>query len=134
VGRLGVGDSVVHEVVVTNEMTARLFDREYHPVYATYWMARHIEEAGRLLVEPHLGPDEDAVGFELSMRHERPARIGDRLELRARVSEVDPFRCVAEVEVSGPSGLVGRATFVQRFVRKDWLAPKGTEERAWPSS
>jgi fluoroacetyl-CoA thioesterase len=119
-----VGDSVVHEVVVTSEMTARLFDREFHPVYATYWMARHIEEAGRLLVEPHLGPDEDAVGFELSLRHERPARIGDPLELRARVTEVDRVRCVAEVEVAGPAGLVGRATFVQRFVSKDWLTPR----------
>jgi fluoroacetyl-CoA thioesterase len=115
-GRPGVGDEVVHEVTVTGEMTARLFDREIHRVYGTAWMVRHVEEAGRMLVEPHLGPAEDATGYEISLRHERPAAVGDRLTVRARVTHVDEKTCRAEVEVLGPAGVVGRGTFVQRYV------------------
>jgi fluoroacetyl-CoA thioesterase len=112
-----VGDEVVHTVRVTAEMTARLFDREVHPVYATAWMVRHIEEACRLLVEPHLGPDEDATGYAITLTHEQPAAVGDQLAITARVTEVDERQCTAEVEVAGPNGVVGRATFVQRYVR-----------------
>jgi fluoroacetyl-CoA thioesterase len=113
-----VGDEAIHEVTVGPEMTARLFDREIHRVYGTAWMVRHAEEAGRLLVEPHLGPDEDAMGYEIRVRHERPATVGERLRIIARVTEVDERSCVAEFEVHGQAGVVGRGTFVQRYVSR----------------
>jgi fluoroacetyl-CoA thioesterase len=120
-GRPKVDDEVQHEVTVTPEMTARLFGREMHPVYGTAWMVRHVEEAGRLLVEPYLGPEEDASGYHISLTHLRPARVGERLTLVARVTQVDDRQCTCEVEVHGPAGLVGRATFVQRYVRRGQL-------------
>ena len=113
------GEEVIHEVEVTPEMTARLFDREVHPVYATAWMVRHAEEAGRLIVERHLGPDEDATGYRIDVTHERPARVGDRLAVRARVTEVDDRSCTVSFEVTGPVGLVGRGSFVQRYVARE---------------
>lgn len=113
-----VGDQAVHRVTVTAQMTARLFNREVHPVYGTAWMVRHVEEAGRLLVEPHLGPDEDATGFSITLTHERPAAVGDQLTITARVTDVDERQCTAEFEVTGSSSVVGRGTFVQRYVRK----------------
>lgn len=118
-----VGEEVVHEVVVGPDMTARLFDREVHPVYATAWMVRHVEEAGRLLVERHLGPDEDATGYRIELTHRRSAAVGDRLTVRARVIRVDDRECTAEVEVLGPAGVVGRGRFVQRFVPRGSLGP-----------
>jgi fluoroacetyl-CoA thioesterase len=117
-----VGEEAVREVTVTTEMTARLFDREIHPVYATAWMVRHVEEAGRLLVEPYLGADEDATGYSISLTHERVARVGESLTVMARVVEVDERACTAEVEVRGASGVVGRGTFVQRFIPRGRLA------------
>lgn len=121
-GRPGVGDHVSHEVSVTKDMTATLFGREIHPVYGTAWMVRHVEEAGRLLVEPHLGPEEDATGYEIHLRHERPAAVGDRLTITARVTHVDQRTCEAEVMVLGPAGVVGRGSFVQRYVPRDRFA------------
>jgi fluoroacetyl-CoA thioesterase len=117
-GRPSVGDLITHRVTVTTAMTARLFDREVHPVYATAWMVRHIEEAGRLLVEPHLGPDEDATGYSITLIHERPAAVGEQLTITALVTAVDERQCTAQMEVAGSRGVVGRATFVQRYVRK----------------
>ena len=112
-----MGETVTHEVTVTPEMTARLFGREVHPVYATAWIVRHAEEAGRLLVEPHLGADEDATGYSISVVHERPAAVGDHLRVEAVVTRVDDRSCECSFEVNGPNGVVGRGTFVQRYVR-----------------
>jgi fluoroacetyl-CoA thioesterase len=123
--RPGVGDQVVHRVTVTDEMTARLFDREIHPVYGTAWMVRHVEEAGRLLVEPLLGPDEDATGYEIHLVHERPAAVGGQLTITARVTHADERTCRIEAVVLGPAGLVGRGWFVQRYVPRGHLKPGG---------
>ena len=106
------------EVTVTPEMTARLFDREVHPVYATAWMVRHVEESGRLVVERHLDPGEDATGYRIELTHERPARVGERLTVRAAVVEANDRECVTAHQVEGPSGVVGRARFVQRYVKR----------------
>jgi len=115
------GDSVTHEVTVTADMTARLFGREYHPVLGTAWLVLHAEEAGRLLVEPHLGPDEDAAGYRIELTHERPANIGDRLSITATVVEVDERSCTVDFEARGPAGVVGRGRFVQRYVPRGRL-------------
>jgi fluoroacetyl-CoA thioesterase len=123
-----VGDEVIHQVTVESEMTARLFDREIHHVYGTAWMVRHVEEAGRLLVEPHLAPDEDATGYEIHLLHERPAAVGEQLRITARVTDVDERRCVAEFEVHGRAGVVGRGTFVQRYVARDRLGSDGSQQ------
>lgn len=112
-----MGSTVTHRVRVTSEMTARLFDREVHPVYATAWLVRHAEEAGRLLIEPHLRPGEDATGYAISIVHERAAAVGVELEVRATVTRIDERECECSFEALGPAGLVGRGTFVQRYVR-----------------
>ncbi len=119
-GRPSPGEEASHRVLVTHDMLAMLFGRVVHPVYATAAMVRHMEEAGRLLVEPHLGPDEDATGYRIDVTHALPARTGDRLTVTARCTFADEEQCVADVEVRGPRGVVGRGTFVQRYV------PQGT--------
>ena len=117
-GRPPVGESSEVEVTVTREMTARLFDREVHPVYGTAWMVRHVEESGRLVLERYLDADEDATGYRIELTHERPGRVGDHLTVRARVVAAGPRECVTEHEVAGPTGLIGRARFVQRYMRR----------------
>src|SRR5439155_9202292 len=97
--RPAVGEEAVHHVTVTMEMTARLFDREVHPVYATAWMVRHVEEAGRLLVERHLAPSEDATGYSIELTHERPASVGETLAVVATVTDVDERQCSVRFEV-----------------------------------
>ena len=121
-GRPAEGETAEVEVTVTPEMTARLFDREVHPVYGTQWMVRHVEESGRLLVQRHLGGEEDATGYAIELTHERPARVGQRLRVIARVVGTDHRQCVTEHEVRVVDGpVVGRARFVQRYVRRGAL-------------
>ena len=117
-----IGEQVTHSVTVTPDMTARLFGREVHPVYATAWMVLHVEEAGRLLLERYLGPDEDATGHRIELTHERPAFPGDRVTVTASAIEVEDERCVCAFEVRGPGGVVGTGTFEQRYVTRGRLA------------
>jgi fluoroacetyl-CoA thioesterase len=116
-----VGDEARIEVTVTEEMLVDILGRRIHPVYATAWMVKHIEEAGRLLIEPHLGPGEDATGYAVSVTHHRPALVGDRLEVVARVTRIDDRKCEAAVEVVGQAGPVGEGTLVQRYIRAGQL-------------
>lgn len=102
-------------------MTARLFNREVHPVYATAWMVRHVEEAGRLLIEPHLMPNEDATGYRIELTHRRPAEVGETLAVRAWVVDVDERECTVGFEVTGRAGVVGTGRFVQRYVPRGHL-------------
>lgn len=114
--RPAVGEEVSLDVSVTEEMLVEIFGRRIHPLYATAWMVRHMEEAGRMLVEPHLRPGEDATGYAVSLVHERPARAGDRLTVTARATRVDERECEAVVEVEGPSGRVGTGKLTQRYI------------------
>ena len=101
---------------MTEEMLVNLSGRRIHPLYATAWMVRHMEEAGRMLIEPHLRPGEDATGYAISVTHEAPARVGDRLTVTATTTRVDERETETELEVTGSDGLVGRGTLVQRYI------------------
>ena len=123
--RPALGEEAALEVTVTDEMLVEILGRRIHPVYATAWMVKHMEEAGRLLIEPHLRDGEDATGYAISVVHERPARAGDPLRVTARAARVDDRECEAEVEVRGPAGVVGRGTLVQRYIERGRLAEQG---------
>ncbi len=120
-GRPAPGEEAEIEVTVTEEMLVDLGGRRIHPVYATAWMVRHMEEAGRRLVERHLDAGEDATGYSISVTHERPARTGDVLRVAATVTDVDDRSCEARVEARGPAGVIGQGTLVQRYIRAGQL-------------
>jgi predicted thioesterase len=124
-----VGEEAAFEVTVTEEMLVEILGRRIHPVYATAWMVRHMEEAGRMLIEPHLRDGEDATGYAISVVHERPARMGDRVKIVARATRVDERECEADVEVAGPDGTVGRGTLVQRYIDRGRLAGDPGEQQ-----
>ena len=110
-----VGASAVLDVVVTPEMTVH-FDElgPVHPVYATYSMAKHFEEAGRKLLLRHLEPGEAGIGSALSVEHLAPSWAGDPVRVTARCAEVRGNRLTCEcVAVDAGGRVLGRGTTVQ---------------------
>jgi predicted thioesterase len=102
-------------VVVTPEMTVR-FDElgPVHPVYATYTMAKHFEEAGRKLLLRHLEPGEAGVGSALSVEHLAPSRVGDAVRVTARCAALRGNRLTCECTAVDAGGReLGRGTTVQ---------------------
>ena len=110
-----LGATGVLEVVVTEAMTVD-FDElgRVHPVYATYTMAKHFEEAGRTLLLRHLEEGEDGLGSKVAVEHLAPSWVGDRLTIEARCTGVAGNRisctCTA---VDGDGRQVGRGSTEQ---------------------
>jgi fluoroacetyl-CoA thioesterase len=110
-----VGISAVLDVVVTEADTVD-FDQlgRVHPVYATYTMAKHFEEAGRTLLLPHLEDGEAAIGTAVSVEHLAPSWVGDTLRVTATCVDVRDGRLTVECRAIDSYGrVVGRGTTVQ---------------------
>ncbi|GAA5502442.1 hypothetical protein Dxin01_02186 [Deinococcus xinjiangensis] len=57
-------------LTVTAEMTVDFAELgKVHPVYATYWMAKHFEEAGRKIILPYLEEGEGGIGSQVEVNH-----------------------------------------------------------------
>ena len=110
-----LGESAVLDVVVTPELTVHFEELgPVHPVYATYSMARHFEEAGRKLLLRHLDRDEDGLGRSVTVEHLAPSWVGDRLTIEARCVEMRGNRVTCECTATDGDGReVGRGTTVQ---------------------
>ena len=129
-----VGEVAELDVVVTPGMTVR-FDElgPVHPVYATYSMAKHFEEAGRKLLLRYLQPGEAGIGRSVSVEHLGPSWVGDAIRVTARCVEVRGNRLTCEcsaVDVDGRE--LGRGTTVQAVLPQEVLEARigeGARER-----
>jgi predicted thioesterase len=113
-------------VVVTPEMTVR-FDElgPVHPVYATYSMAKHFEEAGRKLLLRHLEPGEAGVGRSVSVEHLAPAWVGDTVRVTARCVQVRGNRLTCACTAADSAGReLGTGTTVQVVLPEATLAER----------
>jgi predicted thioesterase len=110
-----VGSAAVLEIVVTPELTVHFEELgSVHPVYATYNMAKHFEEAGRKLLLRHLDAGEDGLGRSVTVEHLAPSWVGDRLTIEARCVEVRGNRITCECTATDGDGRqVGRGSTVQ---------------------
>ena len=110
-----VGAAATVDVVVTDEMTVRVDELgPVHPVYATYTMAKHFEEAGRKLMLGHLEPGEDGIGRSVAVEHLGPSWVGDTVRVTARCVEMRGNRLTCECVATDAGGReLGRGSTVQ---------------------
>jgi fluoroacetyl-CoA thioesterase len=121
-----LGESAVLDVVVAPEHTVR-FDElgPIHPVYATYTMAKHFEEAGRKLLLRHLEDGEDGLGRSVTVEHLAPSWVGDRVRIEARCVEVQGNRVTCECTATDGDGReVGRGATVQAVLPRALLGQR----------
>nr|WP_208383737.1 hotdog domain-containing protein [Modestobacter marinus] len=119
------------DVVVTHELTVH-FDElgPVHPVYATYSMAKHFEEAGRKLLLQHLQPGHAGIGRSVAVEHLGPAWVGDGVTVVARCTEVSGNRLTCACTATDARGReLGRGTTVQVVLPEDLL-----EQRIGPAA
>ena len=110
-----VGAAAELTLVVTPEMTVR-FDQlgPVHPVYATYSMAKHFEEAGRKLLLRYLEPGEAGIGRSVAVEHLGPAWVGDAIRVTARCVQVEGNRLTCACRAEDVAGReLGNGTTVQ---------------------
>jgi fluoroacetyl-CoA thioesterase len=92
------GEQATLQVQVSDEMTVR-FDQlgALHPVYATYVIAQHFEEAGRLLLLPHLEAGEGGIGSSVQVEHRASALPGMRVRITATFARLEGRRLWADL-------------------------------------
>ncbi len=117
------GEAAVLDVVVTAEMTVDFPELgKVHPVYATYTMAKHFEEAGRKLLLRHLESGEEGLGSKVAVEHLAPSWVGDRLTVEARCTEVRGNRISCACRATDAAGReVGRGSTEQVVLPRDVL-------------
>ncbi len=110
------------ELVVTDAMVAR-FDELglVHPVYATWMMAKHMEEASRKVIVPFLEPDEDAVGHAIDIVHLAPTAVGERVRIRATLERVDGRRLYCTLEADNRRERIGTGRNIQVVMSRERL-------------
>lgn len=102
-------------VTVTDEMTVNFGELgRLHPVYATYWMARHFEEAGRKIILPFLEEGEGGIGTQVDVTHTASALPGMRVTVTATFERQEGRRVTARmVAVSELGDQIGHGTTTQ---------------------
>ena len=117
-----------HQIVVTDAMTVDFEDREdprlgtLHTVYATYWLAKHMELVSRKIILPFLEEGEAGIGFEVAVKHLASALPGMRVTLTARFERMERNRVFATCQaVSELGDVLGTGSTVQVILSEERL-------------
>ncbi|AEB12015.1 thioesterase family protein [Marinithermus hydrothermalis] len=115
-----IGYQAVFETVVTPEMTVDFEELgKVHPVYATYWMTKHMELAGRKIILPFLEEGEDGIGHEVEVRHLASALPGMRVKIVAEHLRTEGNRVYAACRAYNELGdLIGEGRTTQVILPK----------------
>ncbi|MDL2342821.1 thioesterase family protein [Deinococcus sp. MIMF12] len=102
-------------VPVTDEMTVQFAELgAVHPVYATYWLARHFEEAGRKIILPFLEDGEGGIGTQIDVTHTASALPGMTVTVTATFTRMEGRRIVCDLRaVSELGDEIGHGTTTQ---------------------
>lgn len=102
-------------VTVTDEMTVQFGELgAVHPVYATYWLARHFEEAGRKIILPFLEAGEGGIGTEVEVTHTASALPGMMVTVTATFERMEGRRILCAMRaVSNLGDEIGHGTTTQ---------------------
>jgi len=110
------------EITVTEAMVARFDDLGLvHPVYATWMMVKHMEEASRKVILPFLEEDEDAVGHAVQVVHLAPTPVGMRVRVRAVLDRIDGRRIYCRTDATNERERIGEGTTIQLLVSRHTL-------------
>jgi predicted thioesterase len=118
---LDPGNFAEVEFTVTPEMCPHFDGVLVHPVVATWTLVHRMEVAGRKLLAPHLGPDEEGIGAHISIDHRWPAPVGARVVVRAEVESCTARRLVCITSARCGTRELARGRFVQVILPKTRL-------------
>lgn len=92
-----------------------------HPVYSTWAMVRHMELASRKVILPFLDPEEDAVGYSVTVTHDAPTAVGMKVTARARLLRIEGNRIICHLAAFNERERIGEGENVQVVLPRDDL-------------
>lgn len=109
------------KITVTDEMTVNFEELgKLHPVYATYWMGKHFEEAGRKIILPFLEEGEAGIGSQLEVIHTGSALPNMQVTITATFDRVEKRRVFCTMKAINSLGdEIGHGTTTQVFLPQE---------------
>jgi predicted thioesterase len=125
---LAPGTSAEVEIVVTDAMVVN-FDELglVHPVYSTWMMVKHLEEASRRVILPFLDQHEEAVGHAVHVVHLAPTPVGMRVRARAILDRVEGQQVHCRLEAFNELEQIGGGHNVQVVIARKRLIQRFRE-------
>ena len=114
-----VGEIRILKKVVSNEDLATFETGNVHPFYSTFSLGRDVEWACRQFVLEMKEDDEEGIGTFLNISHKSPALLGDILEIRAMLSELEGNTVNCSFVVMVSDRLVAEGTQGQKILKKE---------------
>ena len=93
-----------------------------HPVYATYWLTKHMELVSRKIILPFLEADEEGIGFEVSVKHLASALPGMMVRLAAEHLKTEGNRIFVRCRALNELGdVIGEGATTQVVMKRERL-------------
>ena len=114
-----VGEIRILKKVVSNEDLATFETGNVHPFYSTFSLGRDVEWACRQFVLEMKEDDEEGIGTFLNISHKSPALLGDSIEIRAMLTELEGNTVNCSFVVMVSDRLVAEGTQGQKILKKE---------------
>ncbi|MGC9181741.1 thioesterase family protein [Thermogladius sp.] len=114
-----VGEECLEEFVVEEKHTASHIGSGTVSVLSTPSMIAFMERTSLDCVQKHLPPQYTTVGTMVNVRHLKPAPLGGKVVVKARVVEFDGKRILFEVEALYNNETIGKGLHERYVVDKE---------------
>lgn len=110
-----IGDTNEITREVTPELTAKRFGSGGVDALGTPAMIAFMEEAALSMVDPKLDEGDATVGISLNIKHLAPTPVGDKVNVKAVLDEIDGKKLVFSVTAYDSSNKIGEGIH-ERFI------------------
>lgn len=114
VGEIRIVKKTVSEVDLATFETGNV-----HPFYSTFALGRDVEWACRQFVLEMKEDDEEGIGTFLNITHKSPALLGDEVEIRAILTELEGNTVNCSFAVMISDRLVAEGSQGQKILKKE---------------
>ena len=121
---MNTGYSYTSTTVVNNNNTAKTLGSGDMDVFATPAMVALMENAAMLAVALHLGEGETTVGSMISTSLLKPSKVGNVVEARAELTEVDGRKLTFKISAYDGETLIGEGDHVRFVVNREKFLSK----------
>ncbi len=110
---IGATNEITKEV--TPEHSAKKFGGAGVDAFGTPALVAFMEEAALSMIDPHLEKGKATVGISMNLKHLAPTPIGDKINIKAVLDEIDGKRLVFSITAYDSNNKIGEAEH-ERFI------------------
>ena len=112
---LETGITYKQSITVQPKDTAAVYWSGSLEVFATPAMVALMENTAVHCLKGHLEEGQDTVGIEINVKHIKATPVGDKVNCKAKVTEIEGRRIRFEIEAEDEKGQIGYAIH-DRFI------------------